>query len=71
MRFSCYVGRYLWLELDELDINDMWFQQDGATIHTARVTIDLLKDKFGERVISRNGPDEWPPRSCDRVLDNN
>ena len=46
---------YLWPELDELDINDMWFQQDGATIHTARVTIDLLKGKFGERVISRNG----------------
>ena len=43
----------------------MWFQQDGATSHTARVTIDLLKGKFGERVISRNGPVEWPPRSCD------
>ena len=56
---------YLWLELDELDINDMWFQQDGATSHTARVTIDLLKGKFGERVTSRNGPVEWPPLSCD------
>ena len=43
----------------------MWFQQDGATSHTARVTIDLLKGKFGERVISRNGPVEWPPHSCD------
>ena len=47
---------YLWPELDELGINDMWFQQDGATSHTTRVTIDLLKGKFGERVISRNGP---------------
>ena len=28
-------------------------------------TIDLLKCKFVERVISRNGPVEWPPRSCD------
>ena len=43
----------------------MWFQQDGATSHTARVTIDLLKVKFDERVISINGPLEWPPRSCD------
>ena len=43
----------------------MWFQQDGATSNTALVTIDLLKGKFGERVISRNGPVEWPPRSCD------
>ena len=30
-----------------------------------RRTIDLLKGKFGERVISRNCPVEWPPRSCD------
>ena len=52
-------------ENEEFDINDMWFQQDGATSHTARVTIDLLKGKFGERVISRNGLVEWPPRSCD------
>ena len=36
----------------------MWFQQDGATSHTARVTIDLFKGKFGERVISRNVPVE-------------
>ena len=56
---------YFWPELDELDINDMWFQQDAAISHTARVTINLLKGKFGERVISRNGPVEWPPRSWD------
>ena len=58
----------MWPELDELDINDMWFQQDGATSHTTRVTIDLLKSKFGECVISRNGPVEWPPRSFDLTL---
>ena len=33
--------------------------------HLKRRTIDLLKGEFGERVISRNGPVEWPPRSCD------
>ena len=38
---------------------------DHLKRHTARVTIDLLKGKFGEPVISRNGPAEWPPRSCD------
>ncbi|GFV79196.1 transposable element Tcb1 transposase [Trichonephila clavipes] len=43
----------------------MWFQQDGATCHTARATIDLLKDTFGDRLISRFGPVNWPPRSCD------
>ena len=59
-RYRAMLEDYLWPELDELDINDMWFQQDGAISHTARVTIDLLKGKFGKRVISRNGPVEWP-----------
>ncbi|GFW38336.1 putative transposable element [Trichonephila clavipes] len=38
---------------------------DGATCHTTRATIDLLKDTFGDRLISRFGPVNWPPRSCD------
>ncbi|GFS74057.1 DUF4817 domain-containing protein [Trichonephila clavipes] len=37
----------------------------GATCHTARATIDLLIDTFGDRLISRFGPVNWPPRSCD------
>ncbi|GFU88303.1 putative transposable element [Trichonephila clavipes] len=45
--------------------NELWFQQDGGTCHTARATIDLLKDTFGDRLISRFGPVNWPPRSCD------
>ncbi|GFW15694.1 putative LOC100569746 [Trichonephila clavipes] len=45
--------------------SELWFQQHGATCHTARATIDLLKDTFGDRLISRVGPVNWPPRSCD------
>ncbi|GFT51651.1 ATP-dependent DNA helicase [Trichonephila clavipes] len=44
---------------------ELWFQQDGATCHTARATINLLKYTFGDRLISRFGPVNWPPRSCD------
>ncbi|GFW19811.1 DUF4817 domain-containing protein [Trichonephila clavipes] len=36
-----------------------------ATCPTARATIDLLKDTFGDRLISRFGPVNWSPRSCD------
>ncbi|GFU94848.1 uncharacterized protein TNCV_2098401 [Trichonephila clavipes] len=36
----------------------------AATCHTARATIDLLKDTFCDRLISRFGPVNWPPRSC-------
>ncbi|GFY12630.1 DUF4817 domain-containing protein [Trichonephila clavipes] len=52
-------------ELNNHDVQELWFQQDGATCHIARATIDLLKDTFGDRLISRFGPVNWPPRSCD------
>ncbi|GFU66894.1 transposable element Tc3 transposase [Trichonephila clavipes] len=52
-------------ELNNHDVQELWFQQDGATCHTARATIDLLKDTFGDRLISRFGPVNWPPRSFD------
>ncbi|GFW42363.1 transposase [Trichonephila clavipes] len=52
-------------ELNNHDVQELWFQQDGATCHTARATIDLLKYTFGDRLISRFGPVNWPPRSCD------
>ncbi|GFU82955.1 uncharacterized protein TNCV_4437381 [Trichonephila clavipes] len=52
-------------ELNNHDVQELWFQQDGATCHTARATIDLLKDTFGDRLISRFGPVNWSPRSCD------
>ncbi|GFX74422.1 DUF4817 domain-containing protein [Trichonephila clavipes] len=51
-------------ELNNHDVQELWFQQDGATCHTARATIDLLKDTFGDHLISRFGPVNWPPRSC-------
>ncbi|GFT81907.1 uncharacterized protein TNCV_3908821 [Trichonephila clavipes] len=53
------------LELNNHDVQELWFQQDGATCHTARATIDLLKDTFDDRLISRFGPVNWPSRSCD------
>ncbi|GFU47928.1 transposable element Tc3 transposase [Trichonephila clavipes] len=52
-------------ELNNHDVQELRFQQDGATCHIARATIDLLKDTFGDRLISRFGPVNWPPRSCD------
>ncbi|GFY34949.1 putative transposase [Trichonephila clavipes] len=55
-------------ELNNHDVQELWFQQDIATCHTARATIDLLKDMFGDHLISRFGPVNWPPRSCDLTL---
>ena len=41
--------------MEDIDAENMWFQQDGAPCHTATETLELLKDKFGNRRISRNG----------------
>ena len=52
-------------KMRELDLHNIWFQQDGATCHTACVTMDLLRGEFGKHFISRAGPLNWPPISCD------
>ena len=64
-RYRTMLTEFLWPELDNIDISEMWFQQDGATCHTSRATMELLEEKFGEWIISRNGFVNWPPRSCD------
>ena len=53
--YRSMITEYFWHQLDDMDLKDMWFQQVGATSHTANVTINLLEIKFGERVIKRNG----------------
>ncbi|GFT97319.1 uncharacterized protein TNCV_2899141 [Trichonephila clavipes] len=64
-RYRAMITNIFIPELNNHDVQELWFQQDGATCHTARATIDLLKDTFGDRLISRFGPVNWPPRSCD------
>ncbi|GFX48247.1 putative transposable element [Trichonephila clavipes] len=64
-RYRTMITNFFIPELNNHDVQELWFQKDGATCHTARATIDLLKDTFGDRLISRFGPVNWPPRSCD------
>ncbi|GFT78584.1 transposable element Tcb2 transposase [Trichonephila clavipes] len=64
-RYRAMITNFFIPELNNHDVQELWFQQDGATCHTARATIHLLKDTFGDRLISRFGPVNRPPRSCD------
>ncbi|GFW20764.1 uncharacterized protein TNCV_1049851 [Trichonephila clavipes] len=64
-RYRAMITNFFIPEFNNHDVQELWFQQDGATCHTARAIIDLLKDTFGDRLISRFGPVNWPPRSCD------
>ncbi|GFT89151.1 hypothetical protein TNCV_3085361 [Trichonephila clavipes] len=58
--YRAMITNFFIPELNNHDVQELWFQQDGATCHTARATIDLLKDTFGDRLISRFGPVNWP-----------
>ncbi|GFS89875.1 hypothetical protein TNCV_4839641 [Trichonephila clavipes] len=55
-RYRAMITNFFIPELNNHDVQELWFQQDGATCHTARATINLLKDTFGDRLISRFGP---------------
>jgi hypothetical protein len=50
------------ISLLEVDEQDCWFQQDGATARTANSTMQMFSEFFGGRIISRI---LWPPRSPD------
>ncbi|GFX55501.1 hypothetical protein TNCV_267891 [Trichonephila clavipes] len=55
-RYRVMITNFFIPELNNHDVQELWFQQDGATCHTARATNDLLKDTLGDRLISRFGP---------------
>ena len=50
--------------LGEEMFGKMWFQQDGASPHRTRASIDFLESVFGNRIIALNsrrvGGIEWP-----------
>jgi hypothetical protein len=43
----------------------IWFQQDGATAHTKRVSMDIVQEMFPRHVISKHGDLPWPACSAD------
>jgi hypothetical protein len=49
----------------QLDLCSLWFQQDGATSHTTRLSKQTIRRLFPGKVISRNGDVTWPSRSPD------
>ena len=57
----------LWEELQTIsaDIQQEWFQQDGATPHTAAASCLWLQQRFPDRVISLKEEVQWAPHSPD------
>lgn len=48
-----------------IDINYIWFQQDGCPAHNSMLATNYIDQIFQERVISTYGTIRWPPRSPD------
>lgn len=48
-----------------IDVDTIWFQQDGAAPHTAIDVITWLQQTFGRNLISLKTDCEWPPHSPD------
>lgn len=65
--FPCreMMNNFIWPQIAKLDPEETWFQQDGASYHTAYVRMGLLNTKFEGRVIPRHGDVDCPLRSCD------
>ena len=55
----------LFPEIRANNMEEYWFQQDGATFHTANAIMAHLKQQFPNKLISRNGKINWPARSLD------
>ena len=59
------LNEFLFTKIEEEDIGNIWFQQNGATRHTAEATLDGLSHVFEDRIMSRRADIVWPPQSCD------
>ena len=62
---SVHIDEFLFTKIEEEDIGNIWFQQDGATCHIGKATLDVLRPVFENRIINHRNDVVWPPRSCD------
>ena len=59
------LNEFLFTKIEEKNIGNIQFQQDGAKCHTAEATLDVLRLVFKDRIISHKANIVWPPQSCD------
>ena len=59
------LNEFLFKKIEEENIGNIWFQQDGTMCHTAEATLNALRPVFEDRIISSKADVVWPPQSCD------
>ena len=50
--YRAMLNEFSFTKIEEEDIGNIWFQQDGATCHTAEAAVDVLRHIFENRIIS-------------------
>ena len=64
-RYVDMIKNFFEPALEEMHLGNVWFQQDGATAHTARASMTVLRAKFPGRLISLRGDIPWAAHSPD------
>ena len=59
------LNGFLFTNIEEKDIGNIWFQQDSARCHTVESTLDVSRPFFEYRIISHRADVVWLPRTCD------
>lgn len=59
------LNDWFFAEGEAKKIENILFQQDGTTSHTAHVIIDSLRSVFEYQIISKNGDINWLQQSYD------
>jgi len=65
VRYVAMIQEFFAPALEELNAGLVWFQQNGATAHTAQKSMAVLREMFPSRLISLRGDISWPARSPD------
>lgn len=60
-------------KLEEMNVGDVWFQQNGATSRMMRTSMSQLRENFPGRLIYLRGDLQWSAHSpdltpCDCIL---
>ena len=59
--YRAMLNEFLFIKIEDKDIANIWFQQDGVTCITAEATLDVLRPVFEDRIISRRADVVWLP----------
>ena len=64
-RYRAMLNEFLFTKIEEENIGNICFQQDGTKYHISEATLDALRPVFEDRIISRRADVVWQPRSYD------